>query len=106
MKIIRLRKQQCLLDDKEQRMIELSMSTLDELDVKEQEEQEEASRQEARAAALAEAAAFLDSPLIDPVALEGLPESFWEGLGLPDAAGPSVPFPGGVGASTPGSSYS
>ena len=96
MKIIRLRKQQRLLDDKEQRMIELGVSTLEELDAKEREEQEEASRQEARAAALTEASAFLESPFIDPDAFAGLPEPFWDGLGLIGVAGPSVSFPGGV----------
>ncbi|OBT49574.1 hypothetical protein VE04_10255 [Pseudogymnoascus sp. 24MN13] len=76
MKIIRLRKQQQLLDDKEQRMIELGVSTLEELDAKEKEEQEESLLQEARVAALTEASAFLESPFIDPEAFEGLPESF------------------------------
>jgi hypothetical protein len=105
MKIIRLRKQQRLLDDKEQRMIELGVSTLEELDVKEKEEREESLLQEARAAALTEASTFLESPFIDPEAFEGLPESFWDGLGVPVAAAPSVSFPGGVGVSTPESSH-
>jgi hypothetical protein len=43
MKIIRLRKQQRLLNDKEQRMIKLSVSTLEELDAKEKEERDEAA---------------------------------------------------------------
>jgi hypothetical protein len=101
MKIIRLRKQQRLLDDKEQRMIALGVSTLEELDAKEKEEQEEAARQEASAAALSEASAFLESPFIDPEAFEGLPDSFWSGLGLVDALGQPAPFPGGADGGTP-----
>ena len=43
MKIIRIGKQERLLEEKEQRMIELGVSTLEELDAKEKEERDEAA---------------------------------------------------------------
>jgi hypothetical protein len=76
MKIIRIGKQERLLEEKEQRMIELGVSTLEELDAKEREEREEVAREEARVAALSEASTFLESPSIDPAAFEGFPECF------------------------------
>lgn len=89
-KILRLRKQQRLLDDKERRMIESGVSTLEELDKKEKEECEEIARQEANATALAEASAFLESPYIDPDAFVGLPESFWAGIGVDGRTPPTA----------------
>jgi hypothetical protein len=47
MKIIRIGKQEHLLEEKEQRMIELGVSMLEELNAKEKEEKEEVAREEA-----------------------------------------------------------
>lgn len=82
-------------------MIKLSVSTLEELNVKEKEEQEEVLCEEARVAALTEASAFLESPFIDPKAFEGLPKSFQDGLSLPSAVASSASFVKGVSVSTP-----
>ncbi|OBT40372.1 hypothetical protein VE00_09196 [Pseudogymnoascus sp. WSF 3629] len=101
MKIIRIGKQERLLEEKEQRMIELGVSTLEELDAKEKEEREEVAREEARAAALSEASTFLDSPFIDPTASEGLPRGFWDGLGFVGALGRLAPSSEDVRVSTP-----
>lgn len=87
-KILRLRKQQRLLDEREKAMIERGLSTLDELDKAEEEEKQkeaaELARQEATAQALNEASDFLSDPGVDPHAFVGLPDSFWAGLGFVD----------------------
>ncbi|KAG4429512.1 hypothetical protein IFR05_015006, partial [Cadophora sp. M221] len=71
-----------LLDEKEARMVELGLSTLEELDAREGEEKAELARLEASAASLEQASTFLESPDVDPGAFIGLPDSFWEGLGF------------------------
>ena len=76
MKIIWLNKQKRLFNDKERRMIELRVSTLKELTVKEKEEQEEVACQKANATVLTKAFVFLKSPLIDFKAFQDLSNSF------------------------------
>jgi hypothetical protein len=82
-KVLRLSKQQQLLDNREQEMIRRGLETLDELDQAEAAEKEELARQEASALALSEASAFLEDPLLDPVAFSDLPDRYWENLGFP-----------------------
>jgi hypothetical protein len=96
-KILRLRKQQRFLDDREQEMLRRGLSTLEELDQAEASEKVETERLEAQALALTEASAFLSNPSLDPEALTDLPESFWANLGFP---GNSHPTPSGLSASS------
>lgn len=96
-KILRLRKQQRFLDDREKEMIRRGVETLDELDAAEAAEKADLARQEAAALSLAEASNFLDDPTLDPEAFASLPDSFWAGLGSPPSAGFSSVATGGWG---------
>lgn len=101
-KLLRLSKLEKALDEREQKMIELGVSTLDELDQKEA-ERAEFLRLEAAAANLNEASVLMGDPFIDPEALANLPDSFWEGIA---ASGSSVPVvsssaPPGLSSGTP-----
>lgn len=82
-KVLRLRKMEELLDEREKKMIELGLSTLGELDAREAADLAEAARLEAAAANLVEASSFLNEFTLDPEALNNLPDSFWAGLSSP-----------------------
>lgn len=82
-KVLRLRKMEELLDEREKKMIELGLSTLEELDAREAADLAEAARLEAAAANLVEASSFLNEFTLDPEALNNLPDSFWAGLSSP-----------------------
>ena len=58
------------------------MSTLDELDRREEKERAELARIEASVANLSKASSFLKSPFINLAAFKGLPESFWASIGV------------------------
>ena len=92
-KILRLRKQQRFLDEREQEMIRRGLSTLEELEQAEASDRAQAATLEASVQALSEAQLLLQSPSLDPEALTGLPESFWDNLGFPGTASPTETFP-------------
>ncbi|KAG9240243.1 hypothetical protein BJ878DRAFT_579199 [Calycina marina] len=90
-KLMRLSKMEEALDEREQKMVELGVSTLEELDAKEAEERAEAARLKQSAANLDEASTFADDFILDPEALSGLPESFWSSMASPGPAESSGP---------------
>lgn len=92
-KILRLRKQQRFLDEREQEMIRRGLSTLEELEQAEASDRAQAATLEASVQALNEAQLLLQSPSLDPEALTGLPESFWDNLGFPGTASLTETFP-------------
>jgi hypothetical protein len=75
-KVLRLRKQELLLEDRAKEMIRRGMFTLDELDAAEAVEKEEQSRQELVIQNLAEASDLLSDPILDPEGFQDLPVSF------------------------------
>lgn len=105
-KLLRLSKMEEALEAREQKMIELGVGTLEELDAKEAEERAEAARLEASSANLLEASTFLDNFVNDPEALGGLPESFWASIGSAEGAVGSPGFLTGTVGPDPGSSSS
>jgi hypothetical protein len=86
--ILRINKQEEVLDTKEKKMIENSLNSLDELDAFEAKEkkaeEERVLALEQAGRNLGEAEDFLASPNIDPAAFSGLPDSFWAGIGFPE----------------------
>lgn len=89
-KILRLRKQQRFLDEREKEMVRRGVETLEELDQVEAAEKAELARQEASAQALTDASSSLEDPSTDPEVFADLPDSFWTGIGFSGVAtGPS-----------------
>ncbi len=75
-KVLRLRKQELLLEDREKEMIRHGMITLNELDTAKAVKREEAACQELLVQNLTEADAFLSNPALDPEGFQDLPVSF------------------------------
>jgi hypothetical protein len=108
-KVLRLSKMEKALEEREQKMIEMGVSTLEELDAAEAAEKEEQARLEASALALSEASDFFADPALDPAAFSDLPASFWDGLGFPGTASPPAdppPLPSWVSTSESGGTHS
>jgi len=99
-KILRLRKQQRLLDDREKEMVRRGCETLDELDAAEASEKVMLEEQLARSRTLAEASSFFDDPTLDPEAFADLPDRFWAHLGDPPSS--DVPSGGASGSMVSG----
>ena len=79
-KVLRLSRQQQLLEDWEKEIIYCGCETLDKLDAAEAIERAAFKVQESRSLALAKAFDFLNNPFLDFEALSGLLVSFWENL--------------------------
>jgi hypothetical protein len=95
-KILRLRQMEKALDERERKMIEMGVKTLDELDRIEAEEKAIAERHEAEARNLGDAVLFLENPGLDPEAFANLPDAFWTGISSSSEATnvPSLGSPG------------
>ncbi len=78
-KILRLWKQQRLLDNYKKEIISRGLETLEELEKAKAAEKGELEHQEAAAISLAKAVDFLANPVMDPASLS---DSFQEGLGF------------------------
>lgn len=91
----RISKLEEALDEKEKKMVEMGLETLEEL---EEAEQEELRKQQLAVANLNEASEFFSSADLDPIPFIDLPESFFLGL-----AGSSAPAPENTGEVSQGS---
>jgi len=94
-KLMRLTRMEEALEGREQKMLDVGVSTLEELDAKEAEERAAVAALEHSVTNLDEASAFLDDFIVDPEALSGLPVSFWDGISS-SGLGSSSSVPSGV----------